>query len=174
LRLASHASYWAFSSAFAAIGAMVGTNPSISPRGTGTSMQIGSPSRNVIHSFGRVTFQFMVKVLADQSVSTTPSSAWMPSFGWLLGPFTHRLMPGGVRNRYGSEKVTTPYPKWLLMAGSNRLWNRSSMSFLCGPPYQYRSNVTGQRTNQPFWLAMFSGRQRYGNRWLAESIHSRS
>src|SRR5579883_332987 len=135
-RPASHFRYFSFSSGSSAIGTARVANDSASPRGTGTTMHTGSQRSNRIHSNGRVTFQFMVNVDTAQSASTTPSSAWIPSFGRLLGPFTHRLMPGGVRNRYGREKVSTPYPKWLDTHGSLKSRNRNSMSLRAGPPYQ--------------------------------------
>ena len=106
------------------------------PRGTGTIMQYGSPGSNRIHSNARGTFQFIVNVDAAQSVSTTPSSGWIPSFGQFAGPFTHRLIAGGVRNRNGTENVSTPLPKWLRIDGSGLLSNRTSRSFMFGPPYQ--------------------------------------
>src|SRR5207249_3542105 len=83
------------------------------PRGIGTSMQMGSPRSKRTGKFGRVSFQFIVNVEGSQSVSTMPSSAWAPSLIQLVGPFTQRLMPGGVRNRKGMENVTVPTPKWL-------------------------------------------------------------
>lgn len=62
-------------------------------------MQNGSPFSKPTHSQIRVNFQFIVKVDISQSVSTTPSSGWMPSLMWLAGPFTQRLTPFGVRNK---------------------------------------------------------------------------
>src|SRR5215217_1742024 len=114
-RFASHVSYRIFSSGSVSIITFFGTRLSASPRGTGTSMQNGSPFSNRTHSNGRVSFQFMVNVDDAQSVSITPSSGWTPSLSQLAGPLAHRLMPGGGRNRYGTEKVTTALPKWLEM-----------------------------------------------------------
>src|SRR5439155_10041462 len=105
LRPPSHFRYWASSSGLAAIGSRRGARLSASPRGTGTSMQNGSPFSNRTHSHTRVIFQFIVNVEATQSVSTTPSRGCTPSFTQLVGPLTHRLTPGGVRNRNGTVNV---------------------------------------------------------------------
>jgi hypothetical protein len=78
----------------------------------------------------------MVNVEASQSLSTTPSSGCTPSLIQFAGPFTHRLMPRGVRNRNGTVNVTVPTPKWLLTRGSGGPSNRTSTSSLFGPPYQ--------------------------------------
>ena len=46
-----------------------------------------------------LSFQFIVKVATDQSVSMMPSSAAIPSFGQFDGPRAHKFQPGGVRKR---------------------------------------------------------------------------
>src|SRR5262245_42383009 len=81
-------------------------------------------------------------------------------------------MPGGVRNRNGMVKVTTPLPKWLTTRFSGAS-NWISTSVLFGPPYQYARNPVGLRSTHPDWLAMTSGRHRYGWRRWALSIQSR-
>ncbi len=48
---------------------------------------------------GRVKCQFIVKGNGSQSVSTRPTSGWMPSLMWFGGPITHIDQPSGVRNR---------------------------------------------------------------------------
>ena len=59
------------------------------PHVPGTS--IGSSTSKVTGMPARVSFQFIVKVAAAQSVSTIPSRAQAPSFGRLVGPRTTRL-----------------------------------------------------------------------------------
>ena len=67
------------------------------PRWTGNRKQIGSKASKRTGVFGRVNFQFMVKLKGDQSVSMTPFSGAMASLGRLGDPPTHRFQPGGVR-----------------------------------------------------------------------------
>src|SRR5262249_22837910 len=102
----------------------------------------------------------------------------------LAGPLSQRLMPRGVRNRYGIVKVTTPWPKWLWTRGSRGTAGAGATNdttlkpcgsgaaapaggsnsryrwALSGPPFQYAVKLAGQGISQPAWLAMVSGRQR--------------
>jgi hypothetical protein len=54
-------------------------------------MQIGSPTSNRTGISLRVNFQFTLKLVLAQSVSTTPSNGDTASFGWFAGPRTNRL-----------------------------------------------------------------------------------
>ena len=62
----------------------------------------------------RANIQFMVNGKGDQSVSITPQSGAISSFGRFIGPCTMRSYPGSVRNRQRTWNVKMPRMKWLI------------------------------------------------------------
>ena len=119
--------------------------------GTGTTMQIGSSFSNFTRLPGRVNRQFIVNGNGSQSVSTMPSKAMMPSFGVFAGPRTTRSTPSGVRNRYGRDQVTTPYPNMLLTSGGlDPTFVRNLIASGWFEPVQATSKSATFKIHQPF------------------------
>ena len=84
----------------------------------------------------------------------------MPSRGRLIGPVTISSTEASVRNRQGTWKVSTPWPKWLTagatVPGSGVTCTASSPS----PPLHCALKPVWHSSSQPWPLAMSSGRQR--------------
>ena len=62
------------------------------------------------------------RTIAVVTTTRADYSYYRPVLSRLLAADGHgdyRLMPGGVRNRYGIENVRTPFPKWLVMRGTS-------------------------------------------------------
>src|SRR4029079_8873948 len=103
----------------------------------------------------RVNFQFMVKVECDQSVSITPSRPTMPSFGELVGPRTMRFQPGGVLNRKGRPKGSTPLPSCERLSDVPSPYSVSTFSpSIATVPSQVARILWVDRMSHPSWLAI--------------------
>ena len=74
-------------------------------------MQYGSSFSNRTHSQTRVIFQFIVNVDASQSVSTTPSSGWIPSLTTVARSLHPQVYAGRSAEQKRNVKVIDAAPK---------------------------------------------------------------
>ncbi|OLG31661.1 hypothetical protein IXO159_06190 [Xanthomonas oryzae pv. oryzae] len=85
----------------------------------------------------------------------------MPSLGWFNGPVTNRSTPVSVRNRQGTWKVSTPWPKWLIAGACVSASAVMVIAASTSLPSQLASKPDWHSSSQPCALAIASGRQRY-------------